>query len=205
MDFFSDLVDLETDYFESYNYVKETPQTIVSTFSSGKEERFKEFQDYIKEYHDNVMNHEIKKETPPLPTLVQITPENMEAFYAFAYDFFQNGNFVKALDIFRVLFLLNNTEFRFIYGLSCTLQNMEYYMLAIRGFEIATAIEPENPSPSYKSSECFRSIGDDYSELLFLERAMNISGDKKEYEEIKTRSYLEFNAILLKNMETVAI
>lgn len=200
MDYITDLLNVGTTYEDGAKLDKYSPSEIIELFPIGKEERLKEFHETNNKCHEELIE---KTKHGDLSELTQVSSDEMEALYSFAHDFYKNGNFEKALNVFRMLTLMEIRDYRFVYGLACTLKEMELYILAVRFFNLATIIEPTNPVPSYQAADCFNILSDEFSNLRFLEIAIDLAGDQHKYEAIKTRALLEYNQIILKNIHIV--
>lgn len=114
-----------------------------------------------------------------------LTDANMEALYALAYSEYNQANYDKALDLFRMLCNLDHLEHRFWLGLGATRQMQRDYQHAIEAYVMAMMLDIDQPIPPLHMAECQLAIGDRESAETSFEYAVHAAGDKPQFQTIK--------------------
>jgi type III secretion system low calcium response chaperone LcrH/SycD len=115
-----------------------------------------------------------------LRDVIGLTPAEIEALYAQAYDYFQAGQYEEALHAFSQLTQLSHLEKRFHFGYAATLQCLGLYKDAIRAYMMASTLDLADPEPTLGIGYCLMQIKH-YSEakdaltLVMNETAFNES------------------------------
>lgn len=127
---------------------------------------------------------------------VRLDENQLEELYFHAYDFFQAKKYQEALNLFRFLILLDISQYRFLYGLGKTLQEMNYNLMAVNVFMLAVAIEPENPVPYFNVADCSIFIEDTVAALFWLEKTIEVCDEQEKYQSLKNRATIMRDNIL---------
>ncbi len=122
--------------------------------------------------------------------ILNISDKQIEGLYAQGYNFYQTGRYSDALQIFRVLIMLNANESKYILGLAACLHMMKDYKAAIDAYTLCSVLEAESPIPYYHMSDCFLAMKDSYSAIIALDMAIKRAGSKPEYQMLKDRAIL---------------
>jgi type III secretion system low calcium response chaperone LcrH/SycD len=147
----------------------------------------------IKETKDDTIKAAIQKTTrkgtSPKDAL-GLTDAMVEGVYGQAYRLYNTGKYKEAVQIFRLLLMINSTEPKYAMGLAACFHMMKDYQSAVNTYSIVGIIDPESPISFYHSSDCFIQMGDPLSALVSLEMAIKRAGDKPEYKTLKDRATL---------------
>ncbi len=111
----------------------------------------------------------------------------VEGIYGQAYRLYNTGKYKDAIQLFRLLIMLNATEPKYAMGLAACFHMLKEYENAIGSYGICAAIDPTNPIPHYHASDCYLKMNDKRSALIALELASSRIGEKPEYQGIKDR------------------
>lgn len=119
-----------------------------------------------------------------------LTDAMVEGVYGQAYRLYNTGKFKEAIQIFRLLLMINATEPKYAMGLAACFHMLKDYKMAINSYSIVGVIDPENPISFYHSSDCFTQMGDSVSALISLEMAIKRAGDRPQFKTLKDRAIL---------------
>lgn len=111
----------------------------------------------------------------------------VEGIYGQAYRLYNTGKYKDAIQLFRLLMMLNATEPRYTMGLAACYHMLKEYDNAVGAYALCSTIDPGNPIPYYHVSDCYIKLNDKHSALLSLEFALRRVGEKPEYATIKDR------------------
>lgn len=137
-----------------------------------------------------------------------LTDAMVEGVYGQAYRLYNTGKYKEAIQIFRLLLMINSTEPKYAMGLAACFHMSKDYKSAINTYSIVGIIDPENPISFYHASDCFMQIGDPASALISLEMAIKRAGEKPEFKTLKDRATLTAESLkkdVLKNQEKQTI
>nr|NGY95994.1 hypothetical protein [Neochlamydia sp. AcF84] len=122
--------------------------------------------------------------------LLNLSDQQVEGLYAQGYNFYQTGRYKDAVQVFRLLIMLNANEAKYILGLASCFHMMKEYKNAVDTYTICCVLDPENPIPYYHMSDCFVAMKDPYSTIIALEMAIKKAGNKPEFQMLKDRALL---------------
>jgi len=111
-----------------------------------------------------------------------------EAMYSMAYRLYQNGKYDQAIQIFRLLVMVNPLETRYLMGLSACFHMMGDYDRAADSYTLCNMASPQDPLPLYHASDCFLALEDWVMAAKALNSCIKLCGEKSEYEQIKNRA-----------------
>lgn len=136
----------------------------------------------------NTLAQEFMKKGHMPKDVLNLSDREVEGLYAQAYNFYQTGRYKDAIQIFRLLIMLNAYEAKYVLGLGACLHMMKEFKNAIDTYTLCAILDPENPIPYYHMSDCFLEMKDSYSAVVALEMAIKRAGSKPEYQVLKDRS-----------------
>lgn len=154
------------------------------------EENVKELESSLKE----LTNKMFKQGIPPKDAM-GINNQVLEGIYAQAYRLYNTGKYSDATHLFRLLIMLNPTEFRYMLGLAACFHMLKEYKNAIQAYTMCAVLDPQSPIPHYHSADCFLQMKDPLSSMLCLELAIKRAGDKPEYAKVKERAVMSMESI----------
>jgi len=135
--------------------------------------------------------------------VLNLSDQQVEGLYAQAYNFYQTGRYQDAIQIFRLLIMLNASETKYILGLAACLHMMKDYKNAIDTYTMCSVLDPETPIPYYHMSDCFLCMKDPYSAIVALEMALKRAGNKPEYQMLKDRSEITMKILQSEAKENI--
>lgn len=125
-----------------------------------------------------------------------ITPEELEAAYALAYDYYRTGRFDDAETLFRFLTVFDHLNEKYWLGLGAVFQVKKAFDQAVKAYAyVAAILNIKNADASYHAAECYLALGDRESARSAIEHV-------KLYADIKTEKGRALKAKALK-MEKV--
>jgi type III secretion system low calcium response chaperone LcrH/SycD len=142
----------------------------------------------------NVMDKLLKTGVMPREEL-GYNEERMEEIYGQAYRLYNTGKYVDALELFRLLIILDSTDSKYYLGLAACFHMLKEYENAVKVYAIAGIVDSQSPVPHFHASDCYLQMNDKASAILMLELAVLRSGDKPEYQILKDRAQLTIDSI----------
>jgi type III secretion system low calcium response chaperone LcrH/SycD len=116
--------------------------------------------------------------------------EKIEALYGQAYRLYNTGKYQDAIQIFRMLIILNPPQGKYMLGLAACFHMLKDWENAIKVYTICSIVDSENPIPLFHASDCYIQMRDRASAIIALEMAIQRAKDKQEYQILKDRSLL---------------
>lgn len=135
-----------------------------------------------------------RKGTSPKDAL-GLTDAMVEGVYGQAYRLYNTGKYKEAIQIFRLLIMINSTEPKYAMGLAACFHMMKDYQMAVNTYSIVGIIDPESPISFYHASDCFMQMGDPVSALVSLEMAIKRAAEKPEFRTLKDRAILTVESL----------
>lgn len=127
--------------------------------------------------------------------VMNLNDKQVEGLYAQAYNFYQTGRYKDAIQIFRLLVMLNANEVKYVLGLGACLHMMKEYKNAVESYTLCCVLDPENPIPYYHMSDCFIEMKDPYSAIVALEMSVKRAGNKPEFQMLKDRALMTMETL----------
>ena len=124
-----------------------------------------------------------------------LTDAMVEGIYGQAYRLYNTGKYQDAIQVFRLLVMINAMEKKYVMGLAACFHMMKKYSNAAETYSIVAVMDPQNPIPFYHASDCFVQIGDVVGALVSLESAVKRCGDKPEFSVLKGRALLSIESL----------
>lgn len=119
-----------------------------------------------------------------------LTDAMVEGVYGQAYRLYNTGKYKEAIQIFRLLIMINSTEPKYVMGLAACFHMQKDYKVAADTYSVIGVLDPENPISFYHASDCYLQMGDPVSALVALEMAIKRAGEKSEFHTLKDRAVL---------------
>lgn len=114
----------------------------------------------------------------------------IETIYARAYRLYNTGKYVEAAQIFRYLLLVDPGDTKYFLGLAACCHLLKDYKSAILVYLLSDLIDDKSPIADFHASDCYLQMDDKVSALISLNLAIQKSGDKPEYQILKSRATL---------------
>ena len=141
-----------------------------------------------------IMEVALKKGIMPKQAL-QISDDTMEAIYTQGYTLYNQSKFRDASYIFRLLMLLDFTTPKYVLGLAACAHRIKDYTNAANLYFLCAALDPTNPLPHFHSTDCYIALGATAIAAYSLRLAIDTAGDQPQYESIKQRAELMYEAL----------
>ena len=90
----------------------------------------------------------------------RFTKEDLERFYAFAFELYRNGKYLEAKQFFRFLTMLNGLERKFWMALGACHQMLKEFQPALDCYSIAAVQYPDDPAVHQYAADCFFALGE---------------------------------------------
>lgn len=127
--------------------------------------------------------------------LLGINDAMMEGIYGQAYRLYNTGKYRDAMQLFRLLIMLNASEAKYTMGLAACFHMLKDFRSAVETYAICGMLDPSNPIPHFHASDCYIQMGDMLAALISLEMAVKRSGNKPEYATLKDRALLTMQSL----------
>jgi type III secretion system low calcium response chaperone LcrH/SycD len=117
-----------------------------------------------------------------------LTNTDLEALYSVAYNMYGAGKYQDSVRMFGILGLLDPMDYRFIFGAASSAHMLGQYVLAAMQYQLAAAMDSENPTPMLHTAECLLAVKDKAGAKRALEYTMERSQGKDEYATLRARA-----------------
>ena len=117
-----------------------------------------------------------------------LTGENLEALYALAYTEYNQGNYEKAEELFRLLCNLDHLEKKFWMGLGASRQMLKDWDGAIDAYTITLLFAIDDPIAPLHTAECQLAKGDRDAAISGFEYAINTAGNDPQFAAVKAQA-----------------
>lgn len=118
--------------------------------------------------------------------------EEMEACYTAAYNFYNHGKFLEALNIFTLLCTFDNLTPKYWLGLGATRQMLKDFSGAVEAYSLSALLDYTNPKAPFHAADCLLALKEYDKAKMALEAAISIvettKTDKKEYKAIAAQA-----------------
>lgn len=139
---------------------------------------------------DMLINHDV-----PPKAAFGISNEQIEAIYAQAYRLYNTGKYQEAIDLFRVLIVMDASDSKYALGLAACFHMLKEYDSAVKLYMMTGIIDGDSPIPHFHASDCYIQMGDRASAVLSLDMAVKRAGEKPEYQVLKDRALLTIDSL----------
>lgn len=143
-----------------------------------------------------------QKGTSPKDAL-GLTDAMVEGVYGQAYRLYNTGKYKEAIQIFRLLLMINSMEPKYAMGLAACFHMMKDYQAAVNLYNVIGVLDPNSPISFYHASDCYIQMGDPLSALVALEMAIKRAGEKPEFKTLKDRATLTAESLKKETQKTL--
>lgn len=126
--------------------------------------------------------------TLPPQNAMGMSNEMVEGLYGQAYRLYNTGKYQDAMQMFRLLVMINPSDPRYTLGLAASMHLLKEFKSAIELYTVCSILDAESPIPLYHISDCYLQTQDKLSAMIALEMAVKRSGDKPEFQTLKDRA-----------------
>jgi len=116
-----------------------------------------------------------------------ISNEMMEGIYSYAYRLYNVGRYERAVQLFRLLILLDPSCAKYMLGLGACFHMKKDYEIAATCYLLCTMIDPKNPIPFYHASDCYMKLDKPEHAIAALKACLRKIEGKEELSTIRDR------------------
>lgn len=138
----------------------------------------------------------------PASESLDIRPEQLEGLYTEAYHLYQSGKYMEALPLFRFLIMMNQREFRYIFGLAACFHLLKDYDNAIKVYTVCSALHPDDPTSLCHTADCFKQLKDPLSAMIALQGAITRAGSNNEFASLRERAVMSLERLKKEHPDT---
>lgn len=124
-----------------------------------------------------------------------LSDDYVEGMYSFAYRLYGMGKYDQALQLFRLMVMLNPMEQRYLLGLAACFHMLKDYENASSSYMLCSILDPKDPLPYYHVSDCFLQLGDYPMAYDVLNLCISNATGKPDYETIKNRAEVSLEVL----------
>jgi type III secretion system low calcium response chaperone LcrH/SycD len=135
-----------------------------------------------------IIAHAIAFEGYTFKDFMEISDEQMEAVYAYAFNLVDQSRWAEAEKLLTWLASLDQFQAKYLVGLGICRQQLKEYTGAIAAFATAGLLDVENPIPALRAAECYLAIGQIDEAQSGVKAALHWAADKAEHEAVRSRA-----------------
>lgn len=124
-----------------------------------------------------------------------ISKAQMEGIYNVGYQAFNQGNYKQAVGMFRLLFILNPLETKYVFSLGLSLEKSKQYFEAATAYMMNYHLDETNPIPYFRTGVCFLELGESIVAADMFYKTIECCGTAPEYKTIAERTKLFLSGI----------
>lgn len=117
-----------------------------------------------------------------------LSGEMVEAIYSFAYHLYSIGKYEEAMQIFRLLIMLDPLQPRFPLGLAACFHMLKDYHCAASSYMLCTLLDGNDPLPHYHAADCYTELKQPEIAADQLRICIAKCGNVEEFQPIKARA-----------------
>lgn len=133
---------------------------------------------------------QIVKESGTLAQQLKIDAGKLEAIYNIGYQCHNQGNYKKSIGVFRLLFLLNPLETKYLFSLGLSLEKDKQFYAASTAYMLNTLLDESNPVPTFRTGICFLELKKSVVAEIMFEKAISQCKGKPGMEAVSQRAKL---------------
>lgn len=119
---------------------------------------------------------------------LQLQKQGLGAMYAIGFKLYENGKYKEAVDVFRVLTVLDKEQKKHWLGLGASYQQLKDYDRALQSYAYAALLDERDPFVHFHAAECFLSQKKLKEGVHVLNIAKTVALDNKDvYNQLLTR------------------
>lgn len=135
---------------------------------------------------------------------IDMKPEQLENIYNVGYQCFQQGNYKKAVGIFRLLFVMNPLETKYIFSLGLSLEKDKQIYPASTAYLLNTFLDETNPVPTFRVGVCFLEMKENIvAQAMFL-KTIELCKGRENFTNIAERATLFLKGLQEEKLKTSA-
>lgn len=119
----------------------------------------------------------------------------VEGLYSFGYRMYNTGKYDEAIQLFRLLIMLDPTNPKFVLGLAACFHMKKDYENAASSYVLCSMIDMTDPIPSYHASDCYINLGKNDLAADALKLCLQRIGNRGEFDAIKDRAQITLDML----------
>lgn len=119
----------------------------------------------------------------------------MEGMYSFGYRLYNTGKYEQAIQLFRLLVMLDPTQAKFSLGLAACFHMMKDYKNAATTYILCSIIDSNDPLPHYHASDCYLELNQPEMAFNALELCIERCNNRPEFSGVKDRAKITLDAL----------
>lgn len=131
----------------------------------------------------------------PIYKQCKMTDAQMEGMYNVGYQAFQQGNYRHAIGAFRMLFMLNPLEKKYIFSLGLSLERSKKFFEGATAYMMHAALDEANPVPIFRAAICFLEFGEPGAARIYFLKTLKLCGEDPMYVMVSNRAKLFLNGL----------
>ncbi len=135
-----------------------------------------------------IIAHAIAFEGYTFKDFMEISDEQMEAVYAYAFNLVDQARWAEAEKLLTWLASLDQFQAKYLVGLGICRQQRKDYPGAIAAFASASLNDVENPIPPLRAAECYLAVGQLDAAQSGVKAALHWAADKPEHRPVRERA-----------------
>lgn len=124
-----------------------------------------------------------------------LSDDYVEGMYSFAYRLYTMGKYDQALQLFRLMVMLNPMDPRFLLGLAACFHMLKNYEDASSSYMLCSILNPSDPIPYYHVSDCFIQLENYSMAYDSLNLCIANAKGKADYDQIKNRAEVSLEVL----------
>lgn len=130
------------------------------------------------------------QESGSLAHRLKMPESQLEGIYNIGYQCYNQTNYKKAIGIFRLLFLLNPLETKYIFSLGLSLEKDKQFYPASTAYMLYGFLEENNPVPPFRTAICFLEMGESLVAQIMFEKCIDLCKGKEGMQALEQRAVL---------------
>lgn len=135
-----------------------------------------------------VIAHAIAFEGYTFKDFMDVSDEQMEAAYAYAFNLVDQARWEEAEKLLNWLCGMDQFQAKYLLGLGICRQQLKDYAGAIAAFAAAGLLDHENPFPALRAAECYLALGHLDEAQSGVKAAQHWAAGKPEHEPVRERA-----------------
>lgn len=130
------------------------------------------------------------EEMGTLNDTAQLPPDQIEGVYNLGYQAYNQGNFEEAVNFFRLLYMLDPLNDKYIFALGLALEKQKKFFEALTAYMTCTFLKPSSPPGYFRSGICFIELQEPESAYQMFKLTQKHCAEHKELAILKERAAL---------------
>lgn len=134
------------------------------------------------------IKHKVLQEGKSPREAMGLSEPMMEGIYGYGYRLYNTGKYLQAIQLFRLLVMLDPTSTKYLFGLAAAYHMNKDWLTAGMCYSLTSLIDPKSPLPFFHASDCYYRIQDLNMAKQCLESCLRACQGHPENEIIQQRA-----------------